>query len=304
MSHGIRHRRRLVSYCAGLAALAALWSCDGQNVFSPGGISTDGAGPTIEIRTPREPAARPVGDSVLIVAHARDDVGVDSVLFAGISYRGDKNLGTDTVVVRYYSKMIRFAGSVSDTTVSRYLMAAPDTTREISTIFAIAYDTGGNISADTVSMTIGGPRVTFLTLEDGLQIQSGLSLNLQVEAADPEGVLDLTILISGVFDRVIEIPFIPTGEVRSGGHRRGHSRRPHRIYRCVRHRPKRPGGSGSGWTHPPGDRGFRNRRRDTAGIVCILLLHPADWSWMIPLKWWFQGPTTTRAPASPASGIR
>ena len=34
-------------------------------------------------------------------------------------------------------------------------------------------------------MTIGGPRVTFLTLEDHQEIQSGLSLNLQVEAADP-----------------------------------------------------------------------------------------------------------------------
>ncbi len=212
MSHGIRKRRRFVSYFTGLAALAALWSCDGQNAFSSAGISTDGAGPSVEIRTPREPAARPVGDSVLIVAHTRDDVGVDSVLFAGVSYRGDESLGTDTIVVRYYSKMVRFAGSVGDTTVSRYLLASPDTTREASTVFAVAYDTGGNISADTVSMTIGGPRVTFLTLEDGLQIQSGLSLNLQVEAADPEGVLDMTIQISGAFDWVAEIPFSPPEE--------------------------------------------------------------------------------------------
>lgn len=212
MSHGIRNRRRFVSYFTGFAALAALWSCDGQNAFSSAGFSTDGASPSVEIQTPREPAARPVGDSVLIVAHTRDDVGVDSVLFAGVSYRGDESLGTDTVVVRYYSKMVRFAGSAADTTVSRYLVATPDTTRESSAIYAVAYDTGGNISADTVSMTIGGPRVTFLTLEDGLQIQSGLSLNLQVEAADPEGVLDMTIQISGAFDQVIEIPFSPPEE--------------------------------------------------------------------------------------------
>jgi DNA-binding beta-propeller fold protein YncE len=61
-------------------------------------------------------------------------------------------------------------------------------------------------------MTIGGPRVNFLTLEEGLQIQSGLSLNLQVEAADPEGVLDMAIEITGAFETLIEIPFNPPPE--------------------------------------------------------------------------------------------
>jgi len=212
MSHGIRNRRRPLSLCAGLAALAALWSCDGQNIFSPSGIGAGGQPPTVDIQTPREPAARPVGDSVLIVARTFDDVGVDSVLFAGISYRGDENLGTDTIVPRYFSKMVRFGESVSDTTVSRYLLAVPDSTREASILIALAYDEEGNISADTVSMTIGGPRVTFLTLEDDLKIQSGLSLNLQVEAADPEGVLDMTIKITGAFETLIEIPFNPPPE--------------------------------------------------------------------------------------------
>lgn len=212
MSHGIRNRRRVLPLAGGLVALAALWSCDGQNVFSPSGIGGGGLPPFVEILTPREPAARPVGDSVLIVARAIDDIGVDSVLFTGISFRGDENLGTGTVVIRYLSKMVRFETPVSDTTVSRYLVATPDSTRENSLILALAYDSEGNLSADTVSMTIGGPRVTFLTLEEGLKIQSGLSLNLQVEAADPEGVLDLTIEITGAFEKLIEIPFNPPPE--------------------------------------------------------------------------------------------
>ena len=209
MYHGLRNRRHTASFMVGMAGLASLWACDGQNVFSPGGVASDALGPTVEIETPREPAARPVGDSVLIQAHMFDDVGVDSVLFAGISYRGDLNLGTDTIVERYQAKMVRFGATVGDTTVSRYLMATPDTTREGSVLLAIAYDSGGNLSADTVSMTIGGPRVTFLTLEDDLKIQSGLSLNLQVEAADPEGVLDMEIRITGAFEKLIEIPFAP-----------------------------------------------------------------------------------------------
>ncbi|NNM05839.1 MAG: hypothetical protein HKO65_12185, partial [Gemmatimonadetes bacterium] len=207
MSQGIRDRRRLLRYVSGMVALAALWSCDGQNAFSPGGIGTDGLAPDVEIQTPRQPAARPVGDSVLITARTWDDTGVDSVLLAGVSFRGDENLGTDTTVLRYLSKMVRFPGGVQDTTVSRHLVATPDTTRESSVLFAIAYDSNGNLSADTVSLTIGGPRVTFLTLEDNQQIQAGLSLNLQVEAADPEGILDLAITIEGVFDAEIEVPF-------------------------------------------------------------------------------------------------
>ncbi len=209
MSYGIRNRRRLLSYAGGMAALAALWSCDGQNMFSPGGIGAGGDPPQVEIQTPRAPAARPVGDSVLIVARTSDDVGVDSVLLAGISYRGDASLGTDTTVTRYLSKMIRFDKSVADTTVSRYLLATPDTTREGSLLLALAYDSEGNISADTVTLTIGGPRVAFLTLVKDQKIQSGLSLNLQVEAADPEGVNGLTINITGAFEKVIEIPFNP-----------------------------------------------------------------------------------------------
>ena len=209
MSHGITIRRRLLPLPAALIALAALWSCDGQNTFSTGVRAGDTRAPTVEIETPREPAARPVGDSVLIVARTADDVGVDSVLLAGVALRGDPALGTDTVVVRYFSKMVRFGTPAVDTTVSRYLSATPDTTRESSVLYAIAYDSGGNISADTVGLTIGGPRVAFLTLQDGLQVQSGLGLNLQVEAEDPEGILDLVIEISGAFEELIEVPFSP-----------------------------------------------------------------------------------------------
>lgn len=213
MSQGIRTTWRLLSLASGMAALAILGACDGQNAFGPGGFGADGSPPAVEIENPREPAARPVGDSVLIVAHAWDDTGVDSILFAGVSFRGDVNLGTDTTVFRYFSKMVRFPNAVQDTTVSRYLAATADTTRESSLLYAIAYDGSGNASADTVALTIGGPRVTFLTLQDEQKIQAGLGLNLQVEAADPEGILDVVIRIEGAFEALIEIPFNPPPEL-------------------------------------------------------------------------------------------
>ena len=214
MSHGIRNPRRVLPVCLGLAALALLWACDGQNVFAPGGSGgstggADGNAPTVQIQQPREPAARPIGDSVLITARAVDDVGVDSVVFLGVAFRGDRNLGTDTMVARYVSKMVRFDTPVRDTTVSRYLEASPDTTRETAVLFALAFDSKGNVGADSVQMIIGGPRVQFLTIEDNQQVQSGLSLNLQVEAFDPEGILDMVIHITGVFERTINYSFAP-----------------------------------------------------------------------------------------------
>jgi len=211
------NRRRILPISLGLAALALLWSCDGQNVFAPGvgtggttgGGGADGNPPSVEIQKPREPAARPIGDSVLITARAVDDVGLDSILFAGVAFRGDVSLGTDTTVVRYISKMVRFDTSVRDTTISRYLQALPDTTRETAVLFAVAFDGQGNLAADSVQMVIGGPRVQFLTIEDNQQVQSGLSLNLQVEAVDPEGILDMVIQVTGVFERTINYTFTP-----------------------------------------------------------------------------------------------
>jgi hypothetical protein len=145
----------------------------------------------------------------LVTARTYDDVGVDSLLFYGVSFRGDPDLGTDTIVTRYEPKMVRFAGPAPDTTVSRYLMAVPDTTRETAVLFAVAFDAQGNAAADSVSLIVGGPRVQFLTIEDEQRVQAGLSLNLQVEASDPEGILDLRINVTGAFEASIEIPFNP-----------------------------------------------------------------------------------------------
>ena len=184
---------------------------------------------------------------------------MDSILFAGVSFRGDEDLGTDTIVSRYFSKMVRFDQTIPDTTVSRYLVASPDSTREASVLFAIAYDSGGNMSADTVPMTIGGPRVTFLTLEDDQQIQSGLSLNLQVEAADPEGVLEITIADHRGLRADHRDSVQPAARFGPGGHRRGDSGWPHRVHRGDGHSSKRAGRRRSGWSGYAGDRGLRDR---------------------------------------------
>lgn len=198
--------RRTLVPLALWGGLTALWACDGQNLFSVDRRLADGAPPKVRILQPKPPAARPVGDSVLVTARASDDTGVDSVVFRGLAFRGDRNLGTDTVVARFQAKVVKLPSGIRDTTVSRYLLPTPNTERETAVLYAVAYDAQGNAAQDSVLLIIGGPRVEFRTLRDGQQVQAGLSLNLQVEASDPSRIAEVVIEISGAFQSKIEVP--------------------------------------------------------------------------------------------------
>lgn len=192
------------------SALLAL-GCDGGNVFQPqpGGIgNNDGSSPTISIEEPRAPAANPVGDSLLVRARIADPGGVDSVVFQGLAQRGDPGLGTDELVSRFLSKSV-FLGGISDTTVTRYLVPTADSTREETSLIVTAYDIGGNASADTVSLFMGGPRVRLFNVEEGQTVAAGLSLAIRIEANDPEGILSVQVTTAGSSQQTITRNFNP-----------------------------------------------------------------------------------------------
>jgi hypothetical protein len=197
-------RRLLPVLAAGVVAVAA---CEGPNAFQ-GPIGTGGSGsgraPVIEILQPRGDslAAKPLGDSVLIRAEASDDLGLDSVVFFGATLRGDVNLGTDTVVLRFDPKKVVLAG-VRDTTLSRFIVPTGDTTRETTLLVAVAYDEEGLSSADTVSLVLGGPDVQILNLTSGEQLLAGLNLNLSAIAQDPQGLNRVEFVLQGVIDQTL-----------------------------------------------------------------------------------------------------
>ena len=169
--HRLRPSRRL-TLIASMALMLVLWACDGRNFFQPGqvpgGTGDDRGAPEVEIQSPREPAARPIGDSVFIQVHVTDDSGIDSVLFGGVAFRGDPALGTDTIIARYETKVVALAGlAVEDTVLTRYLLPVEDSTRETASLFVIAYDAAGNAASDSTSLIIGGPKVEFLNLASG-----------------------------------------------------------------------------------------------------------------------------------------
>ena len=184
-------------------------ACEGENVFQPGpGRGPDSRAPSVEIVQPREPAASPIGDSILIGALVKDDKGVDSVAFSGFSLRGDPDLGTQEVVERFERKVVGLPGAI-DTTVTRFLVATADTIREDAFIVVDAYDQARNFSSDTLALVLGGPRVQLFNVQQNQQIQSGLSFAVRIEAYDPEGIIQVILRASGAFEDEIVKSFSP-----------------------------------------------------------------------------------------------
>ncbi len=193
----------------GAAAAVILLGCEGENAFSPrGSLGSDGAAPTVEIQEPRDPAASPIGDSLLVAALVRDNGGVDSVRFEGVAFRGDPSLGTDTIIERFVSKTVPL-DAATDTIVQRYILPTPDSTRESATIVVTAFDLGGNAAADTLNLILGAPRVRLLNVTEGQSILSGLSLAVRIEAYDPNGIVQVQLRTSGADEQTLTRSFNP-----------------------------------------------------------------------------------------------
>lgn len=165
----------------------------------------DRKAPATTIILPRSDSlsARPLGDSVLVRVRVTDNFGVRSIRMLGIAERGDKDLGTDEVVTRFVERAITLPAGVKDTTISRYLRATADSTKEMAKIIVVAADSSGNQSSDTVGLVLGGPDVEILDILDGQSIQAGLALTARVRANDPVGIIQVRWVISGAFDTTI-----------------------------------------------------------------------------------------------------
>ena len=204
---------RAARLVAGLAGLFSLAACDGPNAFAtqiPGSGSGTGPGqdtkaPVVDIQLPRGDSlsAKPLGDSVLVRVRVTDNTGVDSVRIQGIAERGDKLLGTDVVVARFATKSVALRSGVRDTTVTRYLIPVKSSVKELSKIIVTAFDAGGNITADTSKLILGGPDIRLENVTEGQSIQGGLGLTLRITAQDPQGLIQLRLEFSGAFNQTV-----------------------------------------------------------------------------------------------------
>ena len=104
----------------GATAALVLLGCEGENLFTTTGRGPDSSAPSVEIQEPRDPAANPIGDSLLVAALLEDRGGLDSVRFEGFAFRGDASLGTDTVIERFISKTVPLTVTKNGPTSTRH----------------------------------------------------------------------------------------------------------------------------------------------------------------------------------------
>ncbi|CAN5363358.1 hypothetical protein BH23GEM4_BH23GEM4_19640 [soil metagenome] len=188
---------RLPASAALLVFLAALGfaACGGDSAFptlsgggAPGtGGAQDRIAPTVEIQAPGEGFSVAVGDSVLVQVRVRDNQAVTSLALSGFALRGVAALGTEQQIPRFATKSVEFGtlAAVRDTVITRFLLATADTTRENAVfLVAVATDAGGNTAADTVRISIGGPRVQIVSPVTGQDVRAGTQLEVTVSARD------------------------------------------------------------------------------------------------------------------------
>lgn len=201
---------------AGAKALALallLASCDGSNLFTePGGglgqTGPDNAAPTVTFEYPRPDSVTTIAplDSVLARFRVQDNRGVAEVQLSGFALRGDPALGTQTAVPRFATKTVALDASTGlprDTTLTRFLLATADSLPESRVyIVATARDTSGNVGADTVVVSIGGPRIQVMAPLADSALRAGTALAVRLYAEDRADLIgSIRVRTTGAFDR-------------------------------------------------------------------------------------------------------
>jgi hypothetical protein len=195
--------RRRGGFLAAAVAVSFLAACGGDNWFRSDPAAAEDEDriiPMAILLAPDSGQRVAVGDSVLVRVHVMDDRALARVELSGFALRGSVELGTQTRVDRFETKVVDLEGiepAVRDTILARYLLATSDTLVEAEVrIVARATDTFGNVSADTVRIEIGGPRVHIVSPGSLSEIQAGTDLKVRVVASDTEHPLQQVRLVA------------------------------------------------------------------------------------------------------------
>ena len=162
--------------------------------------------PTARITLPdrTQPTTSAVGDSVFVQVRLTDNRALRSVTLSGFSLRGDAALGNQTRVTRFVPKTVRLdtlGRVVTDTTITRYLLATADSVPE-SPVYLVAtvQDSAGHVGADTVRISIGGPRVQITAPRSDSTFRAGTPFTVRVTAEDRQDrISSVTLRTSGAY---------------------------------------------------------------------------------------------------------
>ncbi len=159
--------------------------------------------PTLEILIPTasERTRRAVGDSIFTAVRVSDNLALESLTLEGFALRGAAQLGTLHRVDRFTAKAVALGtnGIVRDSTIFRYLIATADTLAEDPVyIVATVRDTAGNVAADTVVVSIGGPQVQIVSPLSGAEVRAGTPLIVRVSARErPHRIAAIRVSMEG-----------------------------------------------------------------------------------------------------------
>ena len=117
-------------------------------------VFTDVDLPEVQVLEPIALSEIPAQEPVFARVRISDNDAVDSVRIDGVAHRGSATLGTDTVVARFGPVIVRFGTPVADTVLQRFLPPAADSSAETAFIRAYAYDRHGNVSRDSVQVSL------------------------------------------------------------------------------------------------------------------------------------------------------
>lgn len=199
-------RRRKGTGLATMAALVLMAAgCGGDNIFVEG--TEDQIPPEVHILEPLSGESVAPDDSVLVRVAVSDRHGVTAVTLEGFALRGDPALGTQVAVTRLEERTVVFDEPVTDTTVLRYLYTTDEPGSELVYLIASARDAAGNVGADTLEVTVGGPRVALTAPVADQVVRQGMRIPIQVQASDPAGVNLISIQYGGVVEDVVEFTF-------------------------------------------------------------------------------------------------
>lgn len=157
-------------------------------------VIADSAAPAITINAPAANATLPLNDSVRVNVRVQDPTGIKEIRLIGQSTRVD-SLGPTRVITRFAEKVITFpispgAPLPTDTTITRYLLAIPDSISEPVQIIVTASDSIGNSAAATTTILVGGPRVELRNPVNNAQVTPGGTLPLTAFAVDRSAGID------------------------------------------------------------------------------------------------------------------
>jgi hypothetical protein len=177
-------------------------------------VVADSAAPAIIINAPTPNSTLPLNDSVRVNIRVTDPTGIKTIRLRGESVRID-SLGPTRTIQRFAEKIITFpftpgAPLPTDTTITRYLLAIPDSISEPVSIIVTASDSLNNTASSSVSILVGGPRIELRNPTAGAQVVPGGTLLLSAFAVDRSAGID-SVLISITGAQTASFKFPPCG---------------------------------------------------------------------------------------------